>query len=91
MAVDYMDLHLLHGDSGIGLHRHRDNSEVFYVSRGRGLMVIGDWCKMPQRDRAFELRTLREGHFAMLKGGQLHALLNVTDEPMQLLMFGGYD
>lgn len=91
MAVDYMDLHVLGGDSGIGLHRHRDNSEIFFVSRGRGLMVVGDWCKMPQRDRAFEVRTLREGHFAALRGGQLHALMNATDEPMQLLMFGGYD
>jgi mannose-6-phosphate isomerase-like protein (cupin superfamily) len=91
MSVDYMDLHLLKASSGIGLHRHRDNQEVFLVMRGQGLMVVGDWCKMPGRERCFEVRTLRAGHFAMLKGGNLHALMNARDEDMHLFMFGGYD
>jgi mannose-6-phosphate isomerase-like protein (cupin superfamily) len=91
MAVDYMDLHLLHGNSGIGLHRHRDNQEIFLCMRGQGLMVVGDWCKMPNRERSIEIRTLRPGHLAMLKGGQMHGLMNTTDETMHLFMFGGYD
>jgi mannose-6-phosphate isomerase-like protein (cupin superfamily) len=91
MAVDYMDLHVLKPECGIGLHRHRDNQEVFLMLEGRGFMVVGDWCKMPQRERAFEVRTLRAGHFAMLKGGNLHALMNATDENISLFMFGGYD
>ena len=48
-------------------------------------------CKMPQRERLFEVRTLRAGHFAMLKGGNLHGLMNATDEDIHLFMFGGYD
>jgi hypothetical protein len=28
---------------------------------------------------------------SFLKSGNLHALLNVTDEDISLLMFGGYD
>jgi mannose-6-phosphate isomerase-like protein (cupin superfamily) len=91
MAVDYMDLHILKPECGIGLHRHRDNQEVFLMLEGRGYMVVGDWCKMPQRERALEVRTLRAGHFAMLKGGNLHALMNATDENIALFMFGGYD
>ena len=91
MAVDYMDLHILMPECGIGLHRHRDNQEVFLMMEGRGYMVVGDWCKMPQRERAFEVRTLRAGHFALLKGGNLHALMNATDENIALFMFGGYD
>jgi mannose-6-phosphate isomerase-like protein (cupin superfamily) len=91
MAVDYMDLHILKPECGIGLHRHRDNQEVFLMLEGRGFMVVGDWCKMPQRERALEVRTLRAGHFAMLKGGNLHALMNATDENIALFMFGGYD
>jgi mannose-6-phosphate isomerase-like protein (cupin superfamily) len=91
MAVDYMDLHLLDGNSGIGLHRHRDNQEIFLCMRGQGFMVVGDWCKMPNRERCVEVRTLRAGHFAMLKGGQMHGLMNATDESMHLFMFGGYD
>jgi hypothetical protein len=54
-------------------------------------MVVGDWCKMPERDRCLEVRTLESGHLAMLKGGNLHALMNPTDEPLSLFMCGGYD
>lgn len=90
-AVDYMDLHILNPNCGIGLHRHRDNSEVFLMMNGRGYMVIGDWAKPPDRERCFEIRTLRSGHFAMLKGGNLHGLMNATDENISLFMFGGYD
>lgn len=91
LAVDYMDLHIMKPNCGIGLHRHRDNQEIFFMIEGRGYMVIGDWCKMPSRERCFEVRTLRPGHFAMLKGGNLHGLMNMLDEDASLFMFGGYD
>ncbi|HUS08467.1 MAG TPA: hypothetical protein VMZ52_19335 [Bryobacteraceae bacterium] len=91
LAVEYMDLHILKPFCGIGLHRHRDNQEVFLMMDGQGYMVVGDWCKMPARERCFEIRTLRPGHFAMLKGGNLHGLMNPSDENMSLFMFGGYD
>ena len=91
MSVDYMDLHILKTGCGIGLHRHRDNQEIFLMMSGRGYMVVGDWCKLAQRERCFEIRTLRAGHFAMLKGGNLHGLMNSTDEDIALFMFGGYD
>jgi hypothetical protein len=91
LAVDYMDLHIVRADAGIGLHRHRDNQEIFMVLENEGIMVVGDWCELPGRDRAFELRYLPAGHFAMLKPGQLHGLMNPTDEDLPLLMFGGYD
>jgi hypothetical protein len=90
-AVDYMDLHLLQANCAIGLHRHRDNQEVFFLLDGRGIMVVGDWCKLPQRERCFEIRTLVPGHFAMLRGGNLHGLVNPTDSETSLFMFGGYD
>ncbi len=91
LTVDYMDLHILKPDSGIGLHRHRDNQEIFMILDGEGYMVVGDWCKLPQRERSFEIRTLRAGHFAMLKGGHLHGLMNPSDANISLFMFGGYD
>jgi len=90
-AVDYMDLHLLKPRCAIGLHRHRDNQEMFLMMEGKGLMVIGDWLQMPQRERCFEIRTLCSGHFAMLKGGNLHSLVNTTDQDISLFMCGGYD
>ncbi|HYC90671.1 MAG TPA: cupin domain-containing protein, partial [Thermoanaerobaculia bacterium] len=85
------DLHILQANAAIGLHRHRDNQEVFFLLDGRGIMVVGDWAKLPQRERCFEVRTLRPGHFAMLKGGNLHGLVNPTDSESSLFMFGGYD
>jgi mannose-6-phosphate isomerase-like protein (cupin superfamily) len=91
LAVDYMDLHILKPNCGIGLHRHRENQEAFLMLNGRGLMVIGDWCKLPERERCFEIRTLLPGSLTLLKGGQLHGLMNVTDEDGSLFMFGGYD
>lgn len=91
MSVEYMDLHVLKANCGIGLHRHRDNQEIFFMVDGQGLMVVGDWCKMPTRERCFEVRTLQSGHFSMLKGGNLHALMNAKDEDASLFMFGGYD
>lgn len=91
MSVDYMDLHILKPECGIGLHRHRDNQEVFLMMSGRGFMVVGDWVKMDNRERCFEVRTLRAGSLAMLKGGNLHGLMNSTDEDCSLFMFGGYD
>jgi mannose-6-phosphate isomerase-like protein (cupin superfamily) len=91
MAVHYMDLHLVMPGSGIGLHRHRDNQEAFFLINGNAFMVVGDWCKMDSRERCMEIRTLPAGHCALLKGGNLHALMNPSDEQLSVLMFGGYD
>lgn len=92
MAVDYADLHIIRPNSAIGLHRHRDNLEIFMTIGDRaGLMVVGDWARMPNRERCFEVRTLRSGSLALLKGGNLHALINPSDEDLFLFTFGGYD
>jgi hypothetical protein len=58
---------------------------------GQAVMITGDRCKTPQRERCFEARTLRAGRFALLEPGGLHALANGTDSDVFLLMFGGYD
>jgi hypothetical protein len=34
---------------------------------------------------------MTSGHLAMLKGGNLHGLINPSDMEMTLFMFGGYD
>jgi hypothetical protein len=91
LAVDYMDLHLLNGRCGIGIHRHRDNQEAFLLLEGGALMLVGDWCSFTDRERAFELRQMTPGDLTICKTGQLHALYNHTDEQIKLFMFGGYD
>ncbi|WP_029583837.1 cupin domain-containing protein [Bradyrhizobium sp. URHD0069] len=90
-AIDYADLHILKNNCGIGIHRHRDNQEIFFLLEGQAVMVTGDWYRFPDRERCFELRTLRPGHFALLKPGGLHGMMNATDSDIHLLMFGGYD
>jgi mannose-6-phosphate isomerase-like protein (cupin superfamily) len=91
LAVEYIDLHILKADCAIGIHRHRDNQEIFFLLNGKALMVTGDWYQFPDRERAFEIRTLLPGSFTLLKAGQLHALVNALDIDATLLMFGGYD
>ena len=76
---------------GIGLHRHRDNSEAFLMLDGEGWMVIGAWADSGRRARCFEARLLRAGHLALLKGGNLHGLSNPSAGRAALFMFGGYD
>jgi hypothetical protein len=90
-TVDYIDLHIVKPGCGIGLHRRRDNQEVFLPMEERAFMVVGDWCRMPNRERCLEVRTLSAGHMALLKGGNLYASINPTDEYLSLFMFGGYD
>ena len=58
---------------------------------GRGLMVMGDWEKVPSRERAVELRIMKPGDLSLVKPGQFHALVNLLDENLLLFMFGGYD
>lgn len=91
LSVEYVDLHILKGECAIGIHRHRDNQEIFFLMNGKAMMVTGDWYKFPDRERAFEIRTLLPGSFTLLKAGQLHSLINALDIDATLLMFGGYD
>jgi hypothetical protein len=91
LALQYVDLHMLRPGAGIGLHRHRDNPDVFVPIHGQGYMVTGDWCQHPGRERCFEIRTVRAGHLALIQGGQLHGLMNPGTVDLALFTFGGYD
>lgn len=91
MAVNYMDLHILRPGCSIGIHRHRDNQEIFFMMDGTAFMVVGDWLKSDVRERCMEVRMMRPGDMVLLKNGELHSLINTTDENISLLMFGGYD
>lgn len=90
-AVHYIDMHVVDPHASVGIHRHRDNQEIMFVLSGAGAMVSGDWCQYPNRERAFQVQTLRQGHMAMVKSGGLHGFKNTSDDPVHLLMFGGYD
>lgn len=95
MAVNYMDLHSIAPNSAIGLHRHRDSLEAFLLISGergeKAYMITGDWAQHHRRARAFEIRTMLRGDIVLIRGGQLHALVNDGDTNVELFMFGGYD
>lgn len=95
MAVNYMDLHSIAPNSAIGLHRHRDSLEAFLLISGergeKAYMITGDWAQHDKRERAFEIRTMVRGDIVLIRGGQLHALVNDGDTNIELFMFGGYD
>ena len=67
LAVDYMDLHILKPNCGIGLHRHRDNQEVSSYDGWPRLMVCRRLGQVADRERCFEVRTLETGSFHDLK------------------------
>ena len=91
-AMDCADFHILRPGCGIGLHRHRDNQEIFYITQGRsGFMFVGDGCLMPNRDRCMEVRDTGRDTFSLVQPGGFHGLLNNMEKHMSLLMFGGYD
>lgn len=53
--------------------------------------MSSDWADSGRRRRSFQVRRLKPGHFAMLKRGNLHGLMNPADVPNSLSMFGGHD
>ena len=46
-SMEYMDLHILKPECGIGIHRHRDNQEIFFLLSGTGVMVTGRLVSVP--------------------------------------------
>jgi hypothetical protein len=67
MSIEYMNLHILKLECGIGSNRHRDSQEILLS----GIMVTGDWCQFPEHERCFEIRTLMGDSFSLLKPGEL--------------------
>jgi mannose-6-phosphate isomerase-like protein (cupin superfamily) len=91
LVVRFVDLCSVNAQSAVGLHRHRDNQEVFFIIEGEALCFLGDWAEHDDRERAVEVRHLQRGDMFPLKNGQLHALVNLLDTPCSILVFGSYD
>ena len=34
---------------------------------GKGMMIVGDWCQFPTRERCFEVRTMLAGDLTVCK------------------------
>jgi len=67
-SLDYMDLHILKNNCGIGLHRQPRQPGDIFPARRSGGDGYRDWCKSPQRERCFEVRTLQAALLAAQAG-----------------------
>jgi mannose-6-phosphate isomerase-like protein (cupin superfamily) len=56
------------------LHRHRTTEELYHITRGTGLMTLGD--------ETFEVR---HGDTICIPPGTPHRVRNVGNEPLQIL------
>lgn len=56
------------------LHRHRQSEEIYYVTRGRGLMTLGD-----------TLFAIETGDSILIRPGTAHCVSNDGDDPLHIL------
>jgi mannose-6-phosphate isomerase-like protein (cupin superfamily) len=73
--VNFIDFTKIPPGSTIGAHEHRENEEIYCVSKGMPLIIVGD---MPMR--------LQPGSVAVVHSGQTHSLINDTDEEVHIFV-----
>ena len=61
--------------SSIGLHRHVDNAEVYYMLQGEGDMYIDGEC--------FKMRP---GDISVVESGHTHKLINTGNTPIRIIV-----
>jgi len=74
--------------ASIGIHRHKENLDAFWVTRGSGLGVVIDAVALDGTERTVELRRLRAFEGMIVRPGQMHGLLRDTEEPLEMFAFG---
>jgi mannose-6-phosphate isomerase-like protein (cupin superfamily) len=76
VSCHFLDLTVMPPGTTIGLHRHSsDNEEYYVVISGQGEMQIED-LRFP----------VSQGHVVVNRPGGAHALANVGDCPLQLVV-----
>lgn len=61
--------------SSIGLHRHVDNAEIYYMLEGEGDMYIDGTC--------FQMRP---GDLSVAQAGHTHKLVNTGNKPLRIIV-----
>lgn len=62
-------------DSSIGLHKHGDNEEMYFIIEGRGIMTVDK-----------EEREVKSGDLILNKAGGTHGLRNPFFEDLKILV-----
>ncbi len=74
--------------ASIGIHRHKDFLDAFWVTKGSGMGVLLDAQPFGGAEPTAELRRLRAFEGMIVRPGQMHGILRDTDEPLEMFAFG---
>jgi hypothetical protein len=74
--------------ASIGIHRHKDFLDAFWVTRGSGMGVIIDAVALDGAEMTVELRRLRAFEGMIARPGQMHGLLRDSEEPLEMFALG---
>ncbi len=78
-TVTYVSLAWLQPGQSYEPHKHEDHEEIYYIIRGRGRIRVGN-----------EYREFRDGDAIYIPEGEVHEIINDSDEMVEFLAFGGY-
>ena len=59
----------------LGMHQHIENTEPYYVIKGKGIFVDNDGSKTE----------IAEGDVCVIEVGQSHAIENPNEEPLEIM------
>ena len=59
----------------LGMHQHIENTEPYYVVKGKGIFVDNDGSKTE----------IAEGDVCVIEVGQSHAIENPNEEPLEIM------
>jgi len=74
--------------ASIGIHRHKDFLDAFWVTKGSGMGVVIDSISLDGVEPTVELRRLRAFEGMIVRPGQMHGILRDTEEPLEMFAFG---
>ena len=78
-AITYVSLAWLQPGLSYEPHKHEDHEEVYYIIKGRGKIRVGK-----------DIKEFRDGDVIYIPEGEIHEIINDSDEMVEFLAFGGY-
>ena len=73
----FVDRSILPPGSSIGLHKHGQNEEMYFIIEGRGIMTVDG-----------EEREVKEGYVVLNKANGTHGLRNESNKDLKILVIG---
>lgn len=74
-SMKYVRELTLEPGSSIGMHKHENDEEIYYVISGSGIMIVDD-----------EENPVKEGDIVLTKSGSIHGLRNNTQDILKIFV-----